>query len=115
MEKYLINAFSGWSFDYLHCYAYFLMIFMCIGMILLSHACKFFKCSVNFTVITLVLPSAITPTVVDCHPKNVFKFGRQIIVFAQHILVFFPWIPDEDNGIDLDTLSIKTSHVSVLN
>ena len=39
---------------------------------------------------------------------------RQIIVFVQHILVF-PWIPDEDNGNDLDTLSIKTSHVSVVN
>ena len=40
VEKYWAKIFHGWQFDFMHCYAYFLMIFMTIGMLLLSHACK---------------------------------------------------------------------------
>ena len=43
LEKYFGKVFSGWKFDFLHCYAYFLMIFMSIGMVLLAHVCKFAK------------------------------------------------------------------------
>jgi len=38
-----LTGFMGLKFDLLHCYAYFLMIFMCLGMIALTHACKFFE------------------------------------------------------------------------
>ena len=36
------TALNEMKFDGIHCYAYFLMIFMIFGMIALMHACKFF-------------------------------------------------------------------------